>query len=107
MKKKAYDGLLLDAGGTLLQLSEPVEQTYAKIGLKYGMSSILLGLFFSTYEFQWSIQNSIGCAEESILHNVYNVYNSIIIFTTIHRLMSHLLFKHYLHFTLYSYLILK
>lgn len=32
-----YDGLLLDAGGTLLQLARPVEATYASIGRKYGL----------------------------------------------------------------------
>ncbi|XP_071930794.1 uncharacterized protein [Coffea arabica] len=37
--KKAYDGLLLDAGGTLLQLPKPVEQTYAEIGKKYGLQT--------------------------------------------------------------------
>ncbi|KAJ0721064.1 hypothetical protein HanOQP8_Chr08g0271011 [Helianthus annuus] len=36
VKKRAYDGLLLDAGGTLLQLAKPVEDTYASIGLNYG-----------------------------------------------------------------------
>ncbi|XP_022776891.1 haloacid dehalogenase-like hydrolase domain-containing protein 3 [Durio zibethinus] len=35
--KKAYDGLLLDAAGTLLQLPKPVEETYASIGAKYGL----------------------------------------------------------------------
>ncbi|CAL5400070.1 unnamed protein product [Camellia sinensis] len=34
--KRAYDALLLDAGGTLLQLVKPVEETYASIGRKYG-----------------------------------------------------------------------
>lgn len=34
--KKAYDALLLDAGGTLLQLAKPVAETYAEIGQKYG-----------------------------------------------------------------------
>lgn len=34
--KKMYDGLLLDAGGTLLQLAKPVENVYASIGRKYG-----------------------------------------------------------------------
>lgn len=34
--KRAYDGLLLDAGGTLLQLAKPVEDTYYTIGQKYG-----------------------------------------------------------------------
>ncbi|KAA8532987.1 hypothetical protein F0562_032896 [Nyssa sinensis] len=37
--KRAYDGLLLDAGGTLLQLAKPVEETYAAIGIKYGLSA--------------------------------------------------------------------
>ncbi|KAG6470748.1 haloacid dehalogenase-like hydrolase domain-containing protein 3 isoform X1 [Zingiber officinale] len=36
---RAYDGLLLDAGGTLLQLARPVEETYASIGRKYGLST--------------------------------------------------------------------
>ncbi|OWM89557.1 hypothetical protein CDL15_Pgr024305 [Punica granatum] len=36
--KKAYDGLLVDAGGTLLQLQRPVEETYASIGSKYGLT---------------------------------------------------------------------
>ena len=34
--KRAYDTLLLDAGGTLLQLAKPVEEIYATIGSKYG-----------------------------------------------------------------------
>lgn len=37
--RKAYDGLLLDAGGTLLQLAKPVEDTYAEIGRKYGLQT--------------------------------------------------------------------
>ncbi|EXB43464.1 Haloacid dehalogenase-like hydrolase domain-containing protein 3 [Morus notabilis] len=37
--RRAYDGLLLDAGGTLLQLAKPVEETYASIGAKYGLSA--------------------------------------------------------------------
>ncbi|KAJ3677357.1 hypothetical protein LUZ60_003081 [Juncus effusus] len=36
-KRRLYDGLLLDAGGTLLQLAKPVEETYASIGKKYGL----------------------------------------------------------------------
>ncbi|KAL8532511.1 hypothetical protein ACS0TY_008924 [Phlomoides rotata] len=35
--KRAYDGLLLDAGGTLLQLAKPVDETYLTIGKKYGL----------------------------------------------------------------------
>jgi hypothetical protein len=37
--KRAYDGLLLDAGGTLLQLSKPVHETYASLGQKYGLKT--------------------------------------------------------------------
>ncbi|KVI05532.1 HAD-like domain-containing protein [Cynara cardunculus var. scolymus] len=37
--KRAYEGLLLDAGGTLLQLAKPVEDTYASIGHKYGLDA--------------------------------------------------------------------
>jgi hypothetical protein len=32
----AYGGLLLDAGGTLLQVAQPVAETYASIGRRYG-----------------------------------------------------------------------
>ncbi|XP_020583241.1 haloacid dehalogenase-like hydrolase domain-containing protein 3 isoform X2 [Phalaenopsis equestris] len=35
--RRAYDGLLLDAGGTLLQLARPVEEIYATIGNKFGI----------------------------------------------------------------------
>ncbi|XP_020107568.1 haloacid dehalogenase-like hydrolase domain-containing protein 3 [Ananas comosus] len=38
-RRRAYEGLLLDAGGTLLQLARPVEETYASIGRKYGLSA--------------------------------------------------------------------
>ncbi|KQJ95223.1 haloacid dehalogenase-like hydrolase domain-containing protein 3 isoform X2 [Brachypodium distachyon] len=34
----AYGGLLLDAGGTLLQLARPVAQTYAALGRPYGVT---------------------------------------------------------------------
>jgi len=48
--KKAYDALLLDAGGTLLQLTRPVEEIYASIGRKYGffpfLFMLLLLLFY-------------------------------------------------------------
>ncbi|KAH7683889.1 HAD hydrolase subfamily IA protein [Dioscorea alata] len=38
-RKRAYDGLLVDAGGTLLQVARPVEETYASIGRKYGLKA--------------------------------------------------------------------
>ncbi|PON67071.1 HAD-superfamily hydrolase, subfamily IA, REG-2-like [Trema orientale] len=37
--RRVYDGLLLDAGGTLLQLAKPVEESYATIGTKYGLAA--------------------------------------------------------------------
>ncbi|KAJ4760342.1 Haloacid dehalogenase-like hydrolase domain-containing protein 3 [Rhynchospora pubera] len=36
-RRRLYDGLLLDAGGTLLQLARPVEETYASIGRQFGL----------------------------------------------------------------------
>ncbi|KAJ0988324.1 hypothetical protein J5N97_006680 [Dioscorea zingiberensis] len=38
-RRRTYDGLLVDAGGTLLQLARPVEETYASIGRKYGLNA--------------------------------------------------------------------
>ncbi|KAL5725327.1 hypothetical protein ACHQM5_008536 [Ranunculus cassubicifolius] len=38
LSSRKYDALLLDAGGTLLQLAKPVEETYAAIGRKYGLN---------------------------------------------------------------------
>uniref|UniRef100_R7W724 Uncharacterized protein n=1 Tax=Aegilops tauschii TaxID=37682 RepID=R7W724_AEGTA len=35
-RSPAYGGLLLDAGGTLLQLAQPVAETYATLGRPYG-----------------------------------------------------------------------
>lgn len=46
--KRAYDGLLLDAGGTLLQLSKPVHETYASLGQKYGHFLTLVDLYKKT-----------------------------------------------------------
>ncbi|KAF7092967.1 hypothetical protein CFC21_095410 [Triticum aestivum] len=36
-RSPAYGGLLLDAGGTLLQLAQPVAETYATLGRPYGV----------------------------------------------------------------------
>ena len=47
--KRKYDALLLDAGGTLLQLAHPVHDIYSSIGLKYGQ------LFLS---FSWFLKCS-------------------------------------------------
>lgn len=37
-RSPAYGGLLLDAGGTLLQLARPVAETYATLGRPYGVT---------------------------------------------------------------------
>ncbi|XP_047073520.1 haloacid dehalogenase-like hydrolase domain-containing protein 3 [Lolium rigidum] len=37
-RSPAYGGLLLDAGGTLLQLARPVAETYAALGRPYGVT---------------------------------------------------------------------
>ncbi|TQD92297.1 hypothetical protein C1H46_022095 [Malus baccata] len=39
LSRKVYDALLLDAGGTLLQLAKPVGDVYASIGTKYGVTA--------------------------------------------------------------------
>lgn len=49
VKRRAYDGLLLDAGGTLLQLANPVEHTYSTIAHKYGRSVSLSCSSTSTF----------------------------------------------------------
>ncbi|KAF3656373.1 putative sphinganine C(4)-monooxygenase 1-like [Capsicum annuum] len=45
MGRRAYDGLLLDAANTLLQLTRPVEETYATIGKKYVLNLMELAEF--------------------------------------------------------------
>jgi hypothetical protein len=49
--KKAYDALLLDAGGTLLQWTKPFEETYASIGRKYVFFSFLFMLLLLLFTF--------------------------------------------------------
>jgi hypothetical protein len=66
-RSPAYGGLLLDAGGTLLQLARPVAETYAALGRPYG----------------WGISQDNGflfTCSHFIEHSAYAVRRSLIVF---------------------------
>ncbi|CAH9096740.1 unnamed protein product [Cuscuta epithymum] len=91
--KRQFDGLLLDAAGTLLQLAKPVEETYAAIGKNYGLSTpsaVIKKGFKRAFSASWAeelryqgdgrpfwkfiVSEATGCNDNAYFEEVYQHY---------------------------------